>query len=210
MRLLSAAIGAALALTLTAPAAAQLSPAFEYTSAGTLTDPRPFTLGFSFNLSQATTIDALGYWTGGNFSTHQVAIWSSSGTLLTSGTVSGADPLLGHYRYDSIAPITLGAGNYVIGGQFFNGLIPAELTGITSAPNFTWTGDRQAMGNFVFPTTSFLTYGNQGVALVNFSIAQPAGVPEPATWATMLIGFGAIGVSLRRRRRAAAGLLHVA
>ena len=26
-------------------------------------------------------------------------------------------------------------------------------------------------------------------------------VPEPATWALMLVGFGAVGVSLRRRRR---------
>ena len=28
----------------------------------------------------------------------------------------------------------------------------------------------------------------------------PAAVPEPATWAMMLVGFGAIGFSMRRRR----------
>lgn len=32
----------------------------------------------------------------------------------------------------------------------------------------------------------------------------PAGVPEPAAWAMMLVGFGAIGGSLRRRTRAPA------
>ncbi|HEV2044556.1 MAG TPA: PEPxxWA-CTERM sorting domain-containing protein, partial [Sphingomicrobium sp.] len=26
-------------------------------------------------------------------------------------------------------------------------------------------------------------------------------VPEPATWAMMLVGFGAIGIGMRRRRR---------
>jgi hypothetical protein len=31
----------------------------------------------------------------------------------------------------------------------------------------------------------------------------PAGVPEPATWAMMLLGFGAIGLAMRRRRRLA-------
>ena len=31
--------------------------------------------------------------------------------------------------------------------------------------------------------------------------AVTAAVPEPGTWATMLLGFGAIGFALRRRRR---------
>jgi hypothetical protein len=32
----------------------------------------------------------------------------------------------------------------------------------------------------------------------------PGAVPEPATWAMMLVGFGAMGLLLRSRRRAAA------
>ena len=34
----------------------------------------------------------------------------------------------------------------------------------------------------------------------NFEVA--AGVPEPATWAMMLVGFGGLGGLLRRRRTA--------
>jgi hypothetical protein len=34
----------------------------------------------------------------------------------------------------------------------------------------------------------------------------PGAVPEPGTWAMMLIGFGAIGFSMRRRRRVTASL----
>jgi hypothetical protein len=33
------------------------------------------------------------------------------------------------------------------------------------------------------------------------SLGQPSGVPEPSSWAMMLIGFGATGLALRRRRQ---------
>ena len=34
------------------------------------------------------------------------------------------------------------------------------------------------------------------------AVVPVRGVPEPSTWAMMLIGFGSIGVALRRRRKA--------
>lgn len=36
---------------------------------------------------------------------------------------------------------------------------------------------------------------------VTLGAAVPGGVPEPATWAMMLLGFGAIGFAVRRRRK---------
>jgi hypothetical protein len=39
--------------------------------------------------------------------------------------------------------------------------------------------------------------------------AVPA-VPEPATWAMMLLGFGAIGFSMRRRRSSGVALAQIA
>ena len=38
----------------------------------------------------------------------------------------------------------------------------------------------------------------------------PPSVPEPATWAMMLLGFGAAGTAIRRRRRRGAKLLQIA
>jgi hypothetical protein len=43
-------------------------------------------------------------------------------------------------------------------------------------------------------------YGNAGRATLTISSLNSA-VPEPATWAMMIVGFGAIGASLRSGRR---------
>jgi hypothetical protein len=49
-------------------------------------------------------------------------------------------------------------------------------------------------------TLTFNAQNNPGyLALDNVSLST--GVPEPATWAMMLIGFGAVGVAIRRSRR---------
>jgi hypothetical protein len=45
---------------------------------------------------------------------------------------------------------------------------------------------------------------NTGTIAANITTEGPAGVPEPATWAMMLLGFGAVGVAVRRRRARAA------
>jgi hypothetical protein len=43
-----------------------------------------------------------------------------------------------------------------------------------------------------------------------FNINSPPGVPEPATWAMMLLGFGGIGFAMRRRRSSSGHLLQIA
>jgi hypothetical protein len=45
--------------------------------------------------------------------------------------------------------------------------------------------------------------------LVSLAIPVNTGVPEPATWALMLLGFGGIGMAMRRSRRTSA-LLQIA
>ena len=57
-----------------------------------------------------------------------------------------------------------------------------------------------------YGTYTNILFGSSQAATLRVSLAPNSAVPEPATWAMMLIGFGAIGVSLRRRRRATAQL----
>ena len=195
----SAAVGA-----FCAPAhAATFTPAYEYTGAGTLTDSRPFTIGFDFSLSGTTSIDALGYNTLNIPGNQQVGIWDSAGTLLASATINSGNTVIGNYAWQSITTLTLGAGTYTIGGTYTGGPFVSNLSGVTSAPGFTWLRDQQLSGTGLNrPTLTYGNYGNNGIALVNFA-GTFRGVPEPAAWAMMLAGFGLVGGAMRRRQKVA-------
>lgn len=57
-------------------------------------------------------------------------------------------------------------------------------------------------GSPVFNTGTFdLSSITSGPATITISEAASGAVPEPATWAMMLIGFGAVGAAARYRRR---------
>ena len=55
-------------------------------------------------------------------------------------------------------------------------------------------------------TGSWATNGTNAMSHILF-FGTPNAVPEPATWAMMLLGFGAAGTALRRSRRRRDGLL---
>ena len=64
----------------------------------------------------------------------------------------------------------------------------------------------------LFPTRLYWDRWNERGYTGNFVLARiqlnpsQSAVPEPSTWAMMLIGFGAVGYGMRRRRRSAIGL----
>lgn len=210
MQKLLATVAAALLSTVSATAAQAVTivPAVEYAGGDALTDSRPFTLGYSFSLSGPVSVNALGYLN--DFLTHQVGIWSSSGALLASTTVLGSDPVVGHFQWHEIAALTLGPGDYVIGGEYLgNGnQINTNIRGVTTIPEYTYGTDLQIQGSGLnFPTLSTSGgYGPNGILNASFSVGEAvAPVPEPATWAMMLIGFGIIGVGMRRPRQKVTG-----
>ena len=115
------------------------------------------------------------------------------------------------------SPVAIGSGAFasgsLIGRLLFSTLNPGGLNatvgdagfGIFLGPNATSSGS--------FNTSVFyLGYDDQiepGVDDDNHDdfivrATVTSAVPEPATWAMMLIGFGAVGYSLRRRRSAGA------
>lgn len=59
--------------------------------------------------------------------------------------------------------------------------------------------DPETFGEGYFQFSDGFTNGTMGkVAITNFTVSA---VPEPATWAMMILGFGVIGTALRRRSR---------
>jgi hypothetical protein len=86
-----------------------------------------------------------------------------------------------------------------------SGSVVATPTGFLGAPNqaFTRTGTiTLAQGQFFgFILNTGGNYANDSTG-VNFTLTSGGEVPEPATWALLILGFGAAGSALRRRRAA--------
>lgn len=95
-----------------------------------------------------------------------------------------------------IAANTVGAGP----GFFLYYNSALDLNRLVFSPDLSSpTADLKILARFTNQTGS-----NANLALQQFSaanVAVTAAVPEPTTWAMLLIGFGAVGCSLRGRHR---------
>jgi hypothetical protein len=83
---------------------------------------------------------------------------------------------------------------------------PVPGFGSTSATSDFFNTLSLAQSGPVFNLPEGIT-ANAGNYLVNNRFIDPtAAVPEPATWAMLITGFGVVGVAIRRRRRPVAAL----
>lgn len=107
----------------------------------------------------------------------------SSGADLSSGS----DVLTGYpqsYYGSLVAQLVLGAGS----------LADANSTGMI---NFTGAAS----------TNNSINLTGASLSLELEQLTSISGVPEPSTWAMMLVGFGAMGAALRRQRRRASRIV---
>ena len=199
-----------------ANAAAADTPAFEFDGAPTSNDTQ-LSLGFSFTAGSAVTVTSLGYYDfgGDGFATaHEVGIFDSAGTLLASAGLSAGtgDTLVGQFRYAGITPLNLAAGQTYVIAATTHGSADAWAYGNAYPPDAT-VGDFHATVPIAIAANSALFlyqsdnqlrnptehYSNYTFyAGPNFTILS---VPEPASWAMMLGGFGLVGAALRGHRR---------
>jgi len=77
----------------------------------------------------------------------------------------------------------------------FTDVLTASASGLTPGESYTLSFIIGDVGDSNYDSAVFIQGGTLGTVET-----PPGAVPEPSTWATMLLGFGAIGSVLRRRK----------
>ena len=128
---LSAALSAALSALFmlgTPPAhAGATAPALTLTAPGTVFDGTPYSLGFAFSVQTDVSLQALGVWDAGGdglASTATVGLWRDGQTdplaqaTVAAGTAAALD---GGFRWSSVAPLRLSAGQRYVVAAYLDG-----------------------------------------------------------------------------------------
>jgi hypothetical protein len=189
--------------------------AVSFVSSGLSAPSAGQSVGWQFDVLDSVTVTGLSWYDkdgdGLNFA-HTVGIWNSAGTLLGSamipdGTAATLDSA--GFRYVSVTPFTLDAGNsYIVGGQDFFGSsdgLEFNVSSQTTAPQISYVNARYTNfgAGFARPTNiSGASTGFYGPSFELTPAGAPSSVPEPG--ATALLGclsLSGAGFAWRRNRK---------
>ncbi len=119
------------------------------------------------------------------------------GDTLYTDTAMGPLSIAGTFNYQSfdVDGGVFDPAGYILGGTLFQ----LSNSGASSNGNFSFNvGAGQTYGFYVHTTDN--RFGPGRISVVSNAFAAATGaVPEPATWAMMLAGFGMIGFAARKR-----------
>ena len=172
---------------------------------------------FSLTSAPCSPVPNTGSFFGLTFNTGHFDQFTSAGGF--AGIGSGQLPPLG----DSLGFVSSDGTPFNFAGSYFTLLVNFTApTNVTGGGTFQalLTGDISGTPNnggvhFSFNPSSQLFHSSQGDFTLNvdpFTVSgggqltritgyiQTVAVPEPATWAMMLVGFAGIGMAMRRRR----------
>jgi hypothetical protein len=157
------------------------------------------------------------------------ALGGTFGTVEPGNAIFADDGGTLFFTFNTGAPVTIAGFNLFLAddsntGSADRGLINISLSGSTDGLNFVLLDSAALQSNFQANygssnITVSSTFAPATFRFFRFDATEATGlggrileldavtpVPEPATWAMMLLGFGAVGYSMRRRKIGYAGL----
>jgi PEP-CTERM motif len=155
--------------------------------------------GLFFTPTISISVSELGYLSpspGGN----AVALYNvATSTELASATITTSSTQSGSFYYEPVTPVALTAGDeYAVVGNFTGtGDTDYTATSVSGGPAITYDGYEYDYNNTIdLPTNTWPT-AYFGPNFLYYGAAPP--VPEPAPFG--LLGLGAIGLLIARRRQ---------
>jgi hypothetical protein len=193
LKLMAGAIGLALAL---GAGAAKADVLFDLVGP-TPEMPSPDSLGVAFNAGSgagSTTFRIDGYTSldGDSDCCTDVFTLNLNGVDIFSGSWDMGGGGGNVIYFGPVGATAVGHSNGFFAGGFTDVFVPLNLVAGTNTLTFSYSGAFQGLGDEGWGLENVVVNGNA------------AGVPEPAAWALMLLGFAGLGGLLRHRRALAA------
>ena len=204
-KILAAAAASALALTLGTAASALTTYTLGTGNASLAGFPPPYG-SVAVTLTNATTANIV--------FTSALPTYYFLGAQAADVNVNATTWTLSNLLENGAGTASNGGSNQADGAGFFNQTIDLTdgFTDRASSISFTltntsgtWASDAvvltgNSLGNTVAAHIGACTPGCTAFAATGFATQGGGTIPEPATWAMMILGFGGIGAMMRRRR----------
>jgi hypothetical protein len=208
----SAASVAVLAAT---PAAALVgTPAFGFDAPGAVRSTGNWSFSYNFYIYSDLKVVGLGIYSGGQIpvgnkvNLYRCDFGCPAGELIASATIDANASIIDDFAYVSIDSVLLD-NNYmyqVVGTMPFGYKYTSDSLGFYSDLRVDYALNSNAYASNLDAAFEPVIFGNVDNGYWGPNLLLETAVPEPASWAMLIAGFGLTGAAMRRRHHARAAI----